>query len=108
VIVKWTEAEVAAMSVERARELSEQVKASTMTASDGPQDRADTFRLLRALDAKIAQAPDSVEDRAASARQFLYGGRDPQVSQRAFDVAVSLYGSEREAKRRGYNDPRAA
>jgi hypothetical protein len=100
-IVKWSESEIAAMPVERARELSEQVKSTMVAASDS----ADTFRLLRRLDQRIGQAPATVEQRAASARDFLYGTRDPGVAARAWAMAVELCGSEKEAERRGHKRP---
>lgn len=106
-IVKWSESDVAAMSAEQARELREQIK-NTVMMSDSPAQRRDTFRLLSALDQKIGHAPASVEQRAADAKAFLYGTRDPGVAARAWAMAVELHGSEREAIRRGHRKPEVA
>lgn len=106
-IVSWTSAEVDAMPVERCRELREQIK-TTMIASDNPQQRRDTLNLLRTLDRRIASAPVSVEERTASAREFLHPSRASDATrQKAWRSAVELHGSEREAERRGYRRPEA-
>lgn len=48
----------------------------------------------------------TVEDRTASAREFLYpGAASARVKSRAWAAAVELCGSEREAERRGYKRP---
>lgn len=105
VTVSWTPAEIAAMSIERCRELREQIK-TTMIASDNPQQRRDTLNLLHTLDRRISSAPATVEERTASAREFLYpGAASAPVKSRAWAAAVELCGSEREAERRGYKRP---
>lgn len=105
-IVSYRPGEIDRMSVERCRELREQIK-TTVMMFDSPEQRRDTFRLLAKLDRRVADAPASAEDRAASAREFLHPN-DKAASARAWDVAVSLYGSAKEAKRRGYRDPSEA
>lgn len=93
------------MTGEQASALREEIK-STMIASDNPGLRRETLNLLRQLDKRVAEAPASVEQRTASAREFL---RPPvasaSVKGRAWAAAVELHGSEREAERRGYKRP---
>lgn len=105
-IVSWTEAEIAAMPVERCRELSTQIKGTLIASADSPQYRRDTLNMLRALDKRIAGAPASVEQRVDDARTFLH---PPAIAAdaraRAWLSAVELHGSAAEAKRRGYSDP---
>ena len=104
-IVKWTQPEIAAMTVDRARELREQIRGTVMASDQA--DRMSTFNLIFALDRKIGQAPASVEARAASARAFLHP-TNALARQRAFDVATNLYGSAKAAQKHGYKDPSAS
>ena len=101
-IVRWDQSDVEGMTVERAAELREQITGTVMASDQA--DRMSTFNLLFALDKHIGQAPATAEDRAASAREFLHPSNN-DARQRAWVVAVSLHGSEREAQRRGYSNP---
>lgn len=105
-IITWSDQDIDAMSIERASALREEMK-NTLIASDVDARRS-TFRLLAALDRKVSQAPASVEQRAATAREFLHPAKSDATRQRAWDVAVELHGGEREASRRGYVNPEAA
>ena len=103
-VVRWTFADVDRLDLAGCVELSDTIK-RTMIQDDSPARRRQALALLRRVDERIAQAPASVEQRVASARDFLYPGKSDAVSQRAWASAVELHGSAAEAKRRGYSDP---
>lgn len=104
-IVTYTDEQVAAMSLDRCRELSAEIK-TTMIASDNPQHRRDTLNLLRRLDARVSKAPATVEQRAATARDFLNPPAATESTKaKVWAMACELHGGAKNAARAGYVDP---
>ena len=103
--VGWTQAKVDGLPADSAAKLRSDLASQSMSADAG--QRRDAFALLRMLDGRKDGAR-SVEDRAKDAADFLHPGKSQDVRGRAFAAAVELYGSVKEAKRRGYRDPSEA